>query len=392
MSQHLIGIVGSGGRINGVVKNVMNINPDIVVSAIHDVDPAAARACRKRLGPDIVLCKSYEELLARPEISWIFIGSWNAAHREQAEQAFRVGKHVFLEKPIATTIPDCFAVLRAWKKSGKQLSVGFTLRYSPHYRKIRELIDAGEIGELISMEFNETLEFNHGGYMQGDWRRHTRLSGGFLLEKCCHDMDLANWMTGSRALKVASFGGNDFFIPKNKKIQEEIGPGPQGYPAYLSFQPLMKSPIRQKRQKNPFTCRKDIVDNQVAILEYENGVRATFHTNCNAGIPERRMLLLGTRGAIRAELIAGTIELQRIGFDEPRRVLDAGVNGSHGGGDEVLAQSVAAEITRGAEPFTSTLDGLTSAVTVLAIDQSMREGRILSLAEHWRKVDQMKRS
>ncbi len=49
------------------------------------------------------------------------------------------------------------------------------------------------------MEFNETLDFNHGGYIMGDWRRLQRYSGTHLLEKCCHDIDLVNWITGSLA-------------------------------------------------------------------------------------------------------------------------------------------------------------------------------------------------
>jgi len=389
MKKHKVGIVGTGGRIVGVVKKVMKENPDIEVEAIYDVSNEAARHCLVRMGRDIRLCNSYEELLAIPDISWIFIGSWNAAHREHAEKAFAAGKHVFLEKPIATTVKDCFAVFKAWRKSGLQLSVGFTLRYSPHYRKIQELVAAGEIGDIISMEFNETLEFNHGGFIHGDWRRQTGLSGGHLLEKCCHDIDLVNWITGSRALRVASFGGNDFFVPRNKKIQKEIGPDPDGVPAYEAFRPLVRSPIRQKNQKNPFTCKKDIVDNQVAILEFENGIRASFHTNCNAGIPERRMLLLGSRGTLRADVLDGTLELKKIGFNTGLQTFDVNATGSHGGGDDILARSVAAEITEGAEPFTSTMDGLVSAVTVLVIDEAMEKGKVLSLARHWQQVDQL---
>jgi len=55
------------------------------------------------------------------------------------------------------------------------------------------------IGDVVSMEFNETLNFNHGGYIMGDWRRKTDLSGGHLLEKCSHDYDLVNWILNSKA-------------------------------------------------------------------------------------------------------------------------------------------------------------------------------------------------
>ena len=67
---------------------------------------------------------------------------------------------------------------------------------------------------MISMEFNETLGFNHGGFIMGDWRRLTENSGTHLLEKCCHDIDLVNWMLESIPVKVASFGGVNFFTKK----------------------------------------------------------------------------------------------------------------------------------------------------------------------------------
>src|SRR5206468_7637583 len=136
-------------------------------------------------------------MLADPSVSWIMIGSPNNLHCKHAVAALRAGKHVFCEKPLATTLDDCLAIRDAVHASGRQFVVGFTLRYSPFYREVQRLVASGTIGKLISFEFNETLEFNHGGYIHGDWRRLTRLSGGHLLEKCCHDIDIANWIVGS---------------------------------------------------------------------------------------------------------------------------------------------------------------------------------------------------
>ena len=94
--------------------------------------------------------------------------------------------------------------------------MGFNLRRSPHYRKLKALLNDGVIGDVVSMDFNETLDFNLGGYIFGDWRRLRENSGPFLLEKCCHDIDLANWMLDSQATRVASFGGLNFFVPENE--------------------------------------------------------------------------------------------------------------------------------------------------------------------------------
>jgi len=204
------------------------------------------------------------------------IASWNCFHKEQVVKAFDAGKHVFCQKPLAMNVEDCAEMLESWKKSGKLFNLGFTLRYSPHYRKIKKLLQENAIGKIVSMEFNETLGFNHGGYIMGDWRRLTEYAGTHLLEKCCHDIDLVNWMVDSPASKVASFGDLDFFIPENNYHIERLGKNKEGKRAYWSWGGLI--------DLNPFTSNKDIVDNQVAIIQFENGIRTTFHTNCNAAI------------------------------------------------------------------------------------------------------------
>ena len=376
-----IGLIGCGAMGRAVVKELFDHIKKPKTIGIFDPDKRSIQKYLKEFKGPVKVYKDYHSLINSPDIDWVMIASWNSHHRDQAIAAFRAGKNVFCQKPLATNFNDCLAMLRAWKKSGKMFNIGFTLRYSPHYRKIKELLDKGVVGDIISMEFNETLDFNHGGYIMGDWRRLTKNAGTHLLEKCCHDIDLANWMVGSRAGKVASFGGLDFFLPKNKKHIRRIGKNRQGKDAYRTWPGLIAV--------NPFTAKKDIIDNQVAIVEYGNGVRATFHTNCNAGIPERRMYILGTEGAIRADLIAGSIEMKRIGFNTKLRRARTGVSGGHGGGDEILSKEVAQSMLKGIEPATGLMDGLNSAVTCFAIDKAMETGRVVSLEAYWKRVDKI---
>ncbi len=256
--------------------------------------------------------------------------------------------------------------------------IGFTLRYSPHYRKIKELLGAGAIGELVSFEFNETISFDHGGYIMGGWRGNRELAGTHLLEKCSHDIDLVNWFVGAPVARVASFGGLDFFVPENEKQMERIGPSPDGKPAYMAH--------CGGRMGNPFTAEKSIIDNQVAILEYANGVRATFHTNCNAAILERRMYLCGTEGTLRADVIQGKIETRRIGYGTETEVIDTHVRNSHGGGDEVLGKELLDCMTDGTEPISSLDDGFRAAITAFAVDDAMDSGMVVDLKPYWEKA------
>lgn len=375
-----IGLVGCGGRLRGVVRRLMQNNDGRMdVVGIFDPSTKMVSTAREQLNPLMKRFASYQELVRNPSIQWVMIGSWNCFHAEQTIAAFKAGKNVFCEKPLATTLKDCLAMQNAWKKSGRRFAIGFTLRYSAHYWKLKELIDSGVIGKIISLEFNETLEFNHGGYIHGDWRRLVKYAGTHLLEKCSHDIDLVNWMVGSRARRVASFGGLNFFTPANVRHIARIGKDPQsGRDAYDTWARAV--------YRNPFTTQKDIIDNQVAIIEFENGVRATFHANCNAGLSERRMYILGSEGALRSDVITGQIELKKIGFNENLQIIDTGVSGGHGGGDPVLARLLADCILKGKAPKAGFEDGFNSAVTCFGIDEAMDTGRVVDMKNYWRKA------
>jgi predicted dehydrogenase len=374
-----IGLIGCGGRVRGLAQMMAKQSQDIRFVAFADPDPRSLEASKAALNPDAACSADYQTLLANPAVAWVMIGSWNCFHREHAVAAFAAGKQVFCEKPLATTLADCLAMRDAWQRSGKTFSIGFTLRYSPHYQKIKELIAGGAIGRLVSMEFNETLHFCHGGYIMGDWRRLTRNAGTHLLEKCCHDVDLVNWMVGSTARRVASFGGLDVFRPENAGMIARLGNDPKsGKPAFRTW----GGPI----DENPFTADKDIIDNQVAIIEFANGVRATFHTNCCAGIPERRMYFCGTEGAIRADVIKGEIQLQKIGFESTLENVDTGAKGGHGGGDHHLTANLIACMLGQAQPLSNLEDGLRSAITCFAIDEAMAKGQVVDAAPLWRQA------
>lgn len=375
-----IGLIGCGFRIKELLRN-MALHPgfgQVEIAQVYDPDPEYGNAVREEWAPNLQSTESYEEILQNPEIDWVMIGSWNCCHAEQSIAAFKAGKHVFCEKPLATTFEDCVGMRNAWQESGRRFVIGFTLRYSPHYRKIKELLGAGAIGDLISFEFNETISFDHGGYIMGGWRGNREFAGTHLLEKCSHDIDLVNWLVGSPVAKAASFGGLNFFTPENEKHMLRLGNSPDGKPAYMAH--------CAGRMKNPFTVEKSIIDNQVAILEYKNGVRATFHANCNAAILERRMYLCGTEGTLRADVIQGKIELCRLGYDTETETIPTHTCNSHGGGDEVLGRELLECMVNGAEPLSRLDDGFRTAITCFAIDDAMDSGTVVDLKPYWEKV------
>lgn len=379
-----IGLIGCGARLTGVVSRTIEKCDQIKVVALADVNEAAIKQAKERLHcPDAKVFSDHRQLSADPTVEWVCVGSWNAFHKEHILGALEANKHVFSEKPLTTNIEDCAALKKAIDKHSGLFSMGFVLRYAPFYRRIKELIKDGIIGKLISFEFNETIGPDHGGYIMSDWRRKREWAGTHLLEKCCHDFDLANWMTESAPMRAASFGGLDFFKPENAHHVDRVGPHPNGLPAYHGWQKM--GMYTREHKLNPFTSDKDVIDNQVVILEYANGVRATFHTNLNTAINERRMYLCGTEGTIRGDVLNGRIEYKRIDHSKPVMTENT-VGGGHGGADGTMSNALRDSMLTGAAPLVGLDDGIRSAVACFGVDTALDTGTVFNLSGMWKQV------
>ena len=377
-----VGIIGAGERIRAVMRELLAAaaaeGGEIRFTAVFDPDPVSvAKTCEEFAIP--TACESYAGLVALADVDWVMIGSWNSQHAEHAIAALDAGKDVFCEKPLATSLEDCLAVRDAVQRSGRTFAFGLVLRYSPHYQRVREIIASGELGQIVSFEFNETIGFNHGGYIHGNWRRETRNAGSHVLEKCCHDLDIANWLVDSHPVRAASFGGRDFFVPENEGRIDALGTDDLGRPAYLQWE--------DPHRVSPFAPGADIVDNQVAILEYANGVRATFHTNCNAAIPERRLYVCGTEGTLRAESGSLLIEVRRIGFDTETETFVGEAADAHAGGDAKLGGGLCRTMLHGESPLASVDEGIQSAVAAFGIDAAQQSGTVFHLAPLWKAAE-----
>lgn len=363
--------------MRSVLKRLLPKDPRLTVKGVFDIDATAIEQSRGVFGAsDPREYPSMESLATDPEIDWVMMGTWNRHHAAPAIAALNAGKNVFCEKPLATTLADCVAVQNAVRKSKGIFAFGLVLRYSPHYQRIHQTLADGRVGELISFEFNETLRPGHGGYIFGNWRRRTEMAGSHILEKCCHDLDIANWMAGSVPTRVASFGGKRIFTPENAGLGEAIGLDADGRSVFVEWP--------DAHRVDPFSGDADLLDHQVVILEYANGVRATFHANCVAALPERRFYLLGTRGTLRADAYDGRITLQRIGREISEEDLSIGPNpDGHGGGDSVLATGLAATMLEGRKPLAGIDEAVRSAAVAFAIDEAQATGKVVDLKPYW---------
>jgi len=107
---------------------------------------------RTTCGEGFFLTTDYREILANPEVDAVFVCTPDHLHAEHAVAALNAGKHVFLEKPMATTIADCDAIIEAAARTGAKLYVGHNMRFFPVVRKMRELIEAGPTMSSLAAE------------------------------------------------------------------------------------------------------------------------------------------------------------------------------------------------------------------------------------------------
>ncbi len=375
MNQTRVGVIGCGSRLRCLTR-LLSKEEGVVLAGAWDPKPEHAKKLLTDAGnPDGRIYQSFAELAEDPALDWVMVGSPNAFHKEHIVAAMNAGKHVFTEKPLATSIEDCVAINDTHHAKGKLFATGFVLRYSPLYRKAREILASGRLGKIISIDANENIAPSHGAYITCNWRRHKELAGPHILEKCVHDLDLLNWFTGSVPVRVAAFGGNSYFVPENAALFE---PHKKEYSAMFEGHDV-------DLHESPFTIDKSIEDNVISILEYASGARVQFQATMSNPIPERRMYFHCTKGNLTVELYSGLLQVRALG-ESLVETHDFSKGDGHGGGDTVIMRELAASMQTGKLPECGGEEGLRSAVVGIAIDEARMQGRVLDLNERWREL------
>jgi len=131
-------------------------------------------------------------------------------------RALEMGYDVLLEKPIAPTEKECRDILEMAKKTGRIVAVCHVLRYSPYFIKLRELIQSGSIGEVISLQHLEPVDHVHmsHSYVRGNWHS-SKETTPIILAKSCHDLDVLKWMLGKESKMIQAFGNLKWFKKEN---------------------------------------------------------------------------------------------------------------------------------------------------------------------------------
>ena len=351
------GIIGYGFRGKGVVKNIL-ANGNYRIMAVADIDERTLKEAKENpplKGAQVY--KDYEKLLKMDEIEAVFIITPQFTHRDIAVDAFDSGKSVYCEKPMALTVEECDEMIAASKKAGKVLMVGQQMRYHAHLNKMKNLINAGEIGKPIMLWLKE---FRNPFPETMKWSFNREKSGGLLLEKNCHHFDFFNWFAGSKPVQVFASGSQDV-------IQE------------------------------PFGVKSDILDNAWVIVDYENGVRAMLGICMFAGFPHkfeagigthmREIGVIGKKGMIRTEGfdLGRNVEVR---YPHNRNIVLHQIeaegnipNPYNGGGNRGILIRFAQCIREGAKPEASGEIGKMAVAVSLAAEKSAEKKRVVKISE-----------
>jgi len=194
-----IGVLGCGSIARSAHLRSLAGSTGAEVLAIADADPANLAAAR-RLAPNAKRVAHYADVLAEPDVDAVVIALPPAIHADAAVAALQHGKHVYVEKPLATTVADATRVITTWQGSGLTGMMGFNYRYNPIVRQTRSRIAAGAIGQPIAVR----TVFATPRRTMPSWKHQRGTGGGALLDLAVHHIDLVRFLLDAEVTTVSA--------------------------------------------------------------------------------------------------------------------------------------------------------------------------------------------
>ena len=326
-----------------------------------------------------------------------------------------------MEKPVSPDPNECQKIALYAEEKGVKIVVCHVLRYTPIFITIKNLIDEGRLGQIISINHEECVGNVHQShsFVRGNWGNSER-SSCMLLQKSCHDMDILQWLVGKKCRKVQSFGSLTYFKRAN---------APEGSPEYCiegcpkadtcpynavklylddkkntwfrttstreadPTDEMVEKALRTTQYgKCVYKCDNDVVDHQTVNMLFEDDVTVTFTMNAfNKG--GRFIHIMGTKGELRASMASGETPITLYDFETkkteeiPISAKDGLTNG-HGGGDDGIVHSLY-EYLNGEYNGCSISDIRTSVnnhLIVFAAEESRANGTVVDFEEFVSKL------
>jgi predicted dehydrogenase len=421
MKKLTLACVGCGSRGRTYLKLAAELGQFEIVGG---ADPVKERVefVRKLSGNEKFKSFTWaNELLSQEKFADVLlVTTQDANHFESCMMALEKGYDILVEKPIAVNSREVLAIERRAEELGRRVMVCHVLRYTPFYRKVKEIVNSGELGEIISINMSEGVgTFHHGhSYVRGHWAV-TEKATPMIIAKSCHDLDILCWILGSECLKISSFGDLSYFKKSNKpdgaplrcvegcpigdscSYNAELYKSTQKgwlrhvWPLYNVEAPPSEQEINEWLKISPwgrcvYQCDNTAVDHQVVNMEFANKVTATF--TMTAFDYGRNIEIYGTKKVLRGGETIKSLSNNEIMIREhstgkveniSTKILQGGYEG-HGGGDQGLVRDLYSEMTcsNKDEMLTSISVSTQSHIMGFAAEEARKSGRVLELREY----------
>lgn len=363
-----VGVVGVGARA-ALARHAQSL-PGVTAVAAADPSDAAAKRVESRLGVSVPLFPTVGELIDYG-VDACIVASPDDTHADVACELLEAGVAVFLEKPIAITAEDADRVLRTALETGSKLYVGHNMRHMDVVRKMRSLIDAGEIGEVKTIWCRHFV--GHGGdFYFKDWHAERARTTGLLLQKGAHDIDVIHWLAGSRTVKVVAMG--DLMVYGQIEDRGDNSALLMGdWFCEDNWPPLSQTNL------NPVI---DVEDVSMVLMQLESGVLASYQ-QCHFS-PDywRNYTVIGTEGRLEnfGDGEGGEIRVwkRRSGYRADADAVYAlsGDKSGHGDADAATMREFIDFVRGGRLTETSAVAARDAVATGEAATISLREGSV----------------
>ncbi|TDV47895.1 Gfo/Idh/MocA family protein [Actinophytocola oryzae] len=430
------GVVGTGARAQMFVRALAGDFTD-VAELVAWCEPNPARmdhadrlVTERRPGPPPVRYApdDLERMIAEQRLDAVVVTSPDWTHAEMASRALRAGADVVLEKPLTTSLDGCRTIVSAIEDSGRSLVLTFNYRYSPRNAALKEVLAAGEIGEVTSVHFEWVLDTMHGADYFRRWHRDKKRSAGLAVHKASHHFDLMNWWLADVPEWVFAKGGLRFYGDANARARG-LGDRPSRgtvdppsidpFALDLRVDPVLRSLYWEAEKHDGYLRDRDVFspgitieDNLSVMVGYGRGAVLTYSLNAHSPWEGYRVTVNGTEGRAELEVVeraavlpgpdgriildassvvdsgedgrrGGTRLLVQRHWETARKVRIAENEGGHGGGDALLLSDVFRGVTAADRLGRQAgyRDGLASVAVGLAVNTSMTTGRPVQIEE-----------
>ena len=328
-------IIGAGNRGRVYASYAKTYNDNIKVVGVSDIIESRCNRIADQHGvPQENRFGHYREVFERPKMAdAVIIATPDDRHYEPCIKALELGYDVLLEKPVAPTEKECSEILKLSEKSGRIVAISHVLRYAPYFIALKAVVDRGDIGEIVSVQHQEPIEFAHmaHSYVRGNWRCEKDTTP-IILAKSCHDLDIIRWIVGKPCKSISAYGSLHLFkkenMPEGAPARCTDGCPHQGTCPFSAIDIYVRDKrhlgvfdLKDRKDENEimeklrtnwygrcvYQCDNDQPDHYVANMEFEGGVTSSFTMDAFTPHGGRRTRIMGTKGYIEGNAKTFTV-------------------------------------------------------------------------------------